>query len=239
MPGVVLNDRHDAKHVFQGFRDELGELIFVGCDCEPNDAVSAGKSFRDIQAEEACDRRIKHDVPRNWSRTRMWERGPKLVSSDERLVVDFNLGKSAVLGDVGSFDGGEHLVVGPQFLGQDPIWCGSAHFVPADSPSVVNIPVPRVTKDAMAGGHAHGKHPVGPHFKKMPAERSARSPEDPLEPPSMGQHLISLIKVSDWDGPASCGDQGIWMETESGCGDDAFDLSLLELGLHKGALIVR
>src|SRR5207249_7288421 len=118
---AVFDDWHDAKHFLQSLRDELGELILVGCYCEPYDAVSAGESFRNIQSEKACGPRVKQDSPRDRPRQRMREDGPKLISSDERLLVNVDLGQSTVLRDFRDFDGGEHFVVGSQVFGQDPV----------------------------------------------------------------------------------------------------------------------
>src|SRR2546426_2926066 len=138
---MVLHARDNVKHFFEGSRDELSKIVFVGGDSKTDDPVSGCGSFRDVQPEEARNACVKRDFlwhrPRHW----MWEDRPKLVSSDEGLTMDFDLGGSPVESDFGQLDGRDDFVALLQLFRKDPLRVFSPNLVPAHPSSMVAIPI--------------------------------------------------------------------------------------------------
>ena len=134
---------------------------------------------------------------------------------------------------------GEDLVAHSQLLGDDPFWLTSTDFMPVDAPSVVPVPVVRVSQDSMAGGHANRHHSIRFDFDQFTRERPPAGSQDSLENPIMGQDQVALANLRDWQRSAGRRDPRIWMKTKGWRGDDASDLPFLEFLFDNPALRVR
>src|SRR5438552_14250407 len=132
----------------------------------------------------------------------MGEDGSELISADDLATTDFQGCQAPVCQGVWTLNGGEDLVAHSELLGDDPFWLTSTDFMPRAAPSMVPVPVLRVSQVSIAGCHANRHHSILFDFDQFTRERAPAGSLDSLENPIMGQDQVAFANLRDCPRPS-------------------------------------
>src|SRR5207249_10355412 len=124
------------------------------------------------------------------------------ISADDLATTEFQGCQAPVCQGVWTLNGGEDLVAHSELLGDDPFWLTSTDFMPRGAPSMVPVPVLRVSQDSMAGCHANRHHSIRFDCDQFTGERAPAGSQDSLENPIMGQDQVAFANLRDWLWPS-------------------------------------